>query len=92
MVKDSKKPGYDQNKRIKDRDQILFAVDADNSTLEIKATNGDTQGVRKYFSDQFNIMLPKMKNEVFTNYNVNDVLQLFQEGKPVGEEPRINKN
>lgn len=30
-IKDSKKPGYDQNKRIKDRDQIMFSVDIKNN-------------------------------------------------------------
>ncbi|WP_334075024.1 hypothetical protein [Paenibacillus sp. A14] len=86
MVKDTKKPGYDQNKRIKDRDQIMFAVNADNFTVEIKAPNSDSLGIRNYLSEQFNITLQKTENKLFTGYEVNDVLRLFQEGKPVGDE------
>ncbi|UNK19366.1 hypothetical protein MNQ98_04855 [Paenibacillus sp. N3/727] len=85
-VKDSKRPGYDQNKRIKDRDEILFAIDTNTKTLEIKAAITDVKGVKRYFDEQFNTVLRKMDTELFSDYNTNDIVQLFREGTPVGDE------
>ncbi|MFK4474787.1 hypothetical protein ABH897_004555 [Paenibacillus sp. RC73] len=86
LIKDSKKPGYDQNKRIKDRDQILFAVDIQNQTLEIKAAKTDIRGVKQYFDEQFNTALRKMENDPFIEYNTDDIVQLFRDGIPVSNE------
>ncbi|AET62071.1 hypothetical protein HPL003_26795 [Paenibacillus terrae HPL-003] len=86
LIKDSKRPGYDENKRIKDRDQILFSLDNSKHTLEIKASSSDAIGVKKYFDEQFNTILRKMESSVFSNYNAEDIIQLFREGTPVGDE------
>lgn len=85
-IKDSKKPGYDQNKRIKDRDQILFSVDIKKQSLEIKAPHNDILGIKNYFEKQFNTALRKMENQVFIQYKIDDIVQLFKEGTPVGDE------
>ncbi|MEK4045080.1 hypothetical protein NSU18_15630 [Paenibacillus sp. FSL H8-0048] len=85
-IKDSKKPGYDQNKRIKDRDQIMFSVDIKKQSLEVKAPHNDVFGIKKYFDQEFNTALRKMENELFVQYKIDDVVQLFKEGTPVVDE------
>ncbi|WP_152679683.1 hypothetical protein [Paenibacillus sp. IHB B 3415] len=86
LTKDTKRPGYDKAKRVKDRDQVMFAIQTEEKTLEIKAMKTDLRGIKKYFTDELGLTLNEIQREVFTEYKVKDIVRLFEEGTPVTNE------
>lgn len=86
LTKDSKRPGYDKAKRVKDRDQVMFAIQTQEKTLEVKSTKTDLWGIKKYFSQELGITLNEIERKVFKDYEVKNLMRLFEEGMPAADE------
>lgn len=95
LTKDTKRPGFDMAKRVKDIDQLMFSINIVDKIVEIKApTKTELYGIQQYFKDNVGDLV-EIKQEVFTEYSEVALRKVFLEGEPAGgKEPKdfeINK-
>ncbi|GIP34245.1 hypothetical protein [Paenibacillus sp. J2TS4] len=95
LTKDTKRPGFDMAKRVKDVDQLMFSINVADGIVEIKTpTKTDFYGLQKYFKENVG-ELAEIKHKVFTEYSEVTLTKVFREGEAAsGEEPEdfeINK-
>lgn len=95
LTKDTKRPGFDMAKRVKDVDHLMFSINVADKIVEIKApTKTELYGIQKYFRENVSD-LTEIKQKVFTEYSEVALTKVFREGEAAGgEEPEdfeINK-
>ncbi|MFK4567858.1 hypothetical protein [Enterococcus sp. UD-01] len=96
---DSTLPDFDEAVRNKEVESLLLLFNSEENIIEFKRTSlKDLELITDYFETEFNLVISEIEDEVFTNYESNNVREAFLYGRPVEknfeyevEEFRINE-
>ncbi len=78
LKNDAQKTDFDESKRIKDIEKILFELDMENASLHIKArTIGERDQLKKYLEKYFHCEFKEFESSVFENYDPNEFKDVF---------------
>ncbi|MEH6894618.1 hypothetical protein V7Y53_09725, partial [Bacillus velezensis] len=82
QINDATRPDFDKALRNKEVVPLLFCIDVDEKTIEIKGASEKEKGrLIKYFKENFNGCHPTLvKTEIFNDYSPEDVIIAFTKG------------
>jgi hypothetical protein len=81
---DSTLPDFDEAVRNKEVESLLLLFNSEENIIEFKRTSlKDLELITDYFETEFNLVISEIEDEVFTNYESNNVREAFLYGRPV---------
>ncbi|WP_111291820.1 hypothetical protein [Bacillus safensis] len=85
QVNDASRPDFDEPLRNKEVVPIMFQIDVAAGLLEIRSKfQKEKEGIKKYIEKTFNTSITEIKPEVFNEYEPQEVISAFLEGKSPG--------
>ncbi|GEM_PF-4276297 len=78
LKNDTQMTDFDEAKRVKNIDKILFEIDVKNGCLHIKFRNySERIQIKKYFQQFFNVDFNEAQTEIFEDYDVDNFKSNF---------------
>ena len=78
LKNDTQMTDFDEAKRVKNIDKILFEIDVKNGYLHIKFRNYNERiQIKRYFEQYFKVIFNEVKTDVFEEYDVDDFKNNF---------------
>jgi len=79
LKNDSQKVDFDESKRVKDIEKILFKIDTTNNSIHIKSkTLSERDEIKKYFQKEYNCELQLYEEPIFSEYASEDFKDVFK--------------